>query len=191
MLALKDGSSIPYVTSGSYADIFIDQQAAKVYKIFISEPDGGLRQTPKSTLDAIRRENFTAQIDAYEIAGVDEFLAAHTPQFFGLADVAAVQDRVGNDVSHQYLLPCCYVVQRLDGCDEKLDPQSDEAPEHVKTFAQRCRAVGINYVRDASVFHRDTPDHFMVIDFATREIGDALVDAEIRLLARGLSAVAV
>jgi hypothetical protein len=170
MLTLKDGSCIPYVTSGSYAHIFIDQQNRKVYKIFIAEPDGDLRQTSKPELDAIRFDNFKSQIDAYEIARKNEFLAAHTPAYFGLAEVAAVQDGAGNDVSHEYRLRCCYVVQQLNGSDEKLDPQSDDAPEHVKMFVQQCRAVCINYVHDASVFHRANPDAFMVIDFATREI---------------------
>ncbi len=170
VLALKDGTQVSYVTSGAYADVFMDQQRAKAYKLFISEPEGGLCQTPKATLDAIRRDNFNTQIEAYRIAGSDAFLAAHTPQFLGFAEVASVHDATGQDVSHEYHIPCCYILQKLEGRDEKLDPRADDAPDHIKSFVKRCKALGITYVHDASVFDRSDPERFKVIDFATREI---------------------
>lgn len=170
VLTLTDGSQVPYVTSGAYADVFIDVQTAKVYKAFISEPAGGMRDTPKATLDAIRSENFKTQVDAYNIVASDEFLASHTPQFLGLAAVASVHDAAKRDVSVEYLLPCCYIVECLEGKDEKLNPRADDAPDHIKVFVQRCTGLGIGYLHDASVFNRSDAQRFRVIDFGTREI---------------------
>jgi hypothetical protein len=171
VLTLNDGHRIPYGTSGAYADIFIDENARRVYKLFNSEPEGGLpRSISTANLNAIRHENFQTQLDAYQIAGADPFLSAHIPQFFGTAQATAVHDSAGGNVSYEYLLDACYVVQRLQGRDEKADPRSDFAPAHIKAFAERCKTLGINYVHDSSAFSLEDPERFVVIDFATREI---------------------
>jgi hypothetical protein len=171
VLTLNDGHRVPHRTSGAYADIFIDENAARVYKLFIAEPEGRLpRSLSTANLNAIRRENFQTQLNAYRIAEADPFLSAHIPQFFGTAQATAVHDSAGADVSNEYLLDACYVVQRLEGRDEKANPRSDFAPAHIKAFAKRCKTLGINYVHDSSAFNLEDPERFVVIDFATREI---------------------
>jgi len=171
VLILHDGRRIPYVTSGAYADIFIDDHAGRVYKVFVSEPEGGMpRSLSAAALNAIRLENFESQVDAYRIAGTDPILSPHIPQFFGTVQAAAVHDAAGRTVSNEYLLAACYVVQRLEGRDEKADPRSDFAPAHIKAFAERSKALGITYVHDSSAFNLEDPQRFVVIDFATREI---------------------
>ena len=124
----------------------------------MSTPENTLSYTPKAKVDEIRRENYDTQVDAYTFAAKDEYLAKHVPQFLGVADVASVHDKTGKDVSNEYLLSCCYAVQRIEGKDEKLNPLADDTPAHVKGFVDRCWAVGIKYTKDASVFNGNDPD---------------------------------
>ena len=127
VLTLQDGRCIPYVTGGAFADVFIDDRAGRVYKVLVSEPERGLpRSLSAAALNAIRRDNFVSQVDAYRIAGTDPILLAHIPQFFGTVQAAAVHDAAGRIVSNEYLLDACYVVQRLEGRDEKADHRSED-----------------------------------------------------------------
>ncbi len=171
VLTLNDGRRIPYATSGSYADIFIDDHTWRVYKVFVSEPDGGPQGSLSAAgLNAIRRQSFENEVEAYRIAGTDSDLSPHIPPFFGTAQVAAVHDAAGRIVSNEYLLDACYAVQRLEGRDEKVNPWSDFAPAHIRAFVERCNDLGIHYVHDCSVFNLADPQQFLVIDFATKEI---------------------
>lgn len=171
VLTVKDAHRVPYMTSGAYADVFIDEQAGRVYKLFVSDSEDGVQRSRSTAqLNLIRRENFMAEVEAYRIAEADPILSTHTPRFWGVTQAASVHDLSGRLVSDQYLLDACYVVQRLEGQDEKIDPRSDFAPAHIKAFAQRCKDLGIGYVHDWSAFNVADPEQFMVIDFATKEI---------------------
>jgi hypothetical protein len=167
LLTLKDGSRVPYVTQGAYADVFIDRH---VYKVFKVEPENGLRETPRSVLDQKRRDTFETQVDAYKIAARDAVVAPHVPKLLGVGTAIAVHDAAGNDVSREYHLECSYEMELQQGQAQDLDHLSDNAPQHIKDFAERCMQIGIEYVRDASVFHRDYPETFVMIDFGTKEI---------------------
>jgi len=95
-------------------------------------------------------------------------LRPHFPLYFGTCIVERVISNTGDDISGQYHLDCCLILEQLDtGEEEKLYKQSSDfwSPE-LKAFIEVCRSHSFEII-DASIFHRNDPERFKLIDVET------------------------
>jgi hypothetical protein len=146
--------------SGVYSDVFeVDGMAYKVFKGWPSVP-------PRQTIDG-RRLVFRAQCDGYERAGACPPLSSHIPRFYGVRRVDDVLDRAGQSIRRQYILDCCYVMDRIVGKSRKWPSVNNpELYPHIAAMQSRCEGLHIA-VLDADVFRHADPERFVVIDFET------------------------
>lgn len=167
------------IQTGAYSDIFRSADGTKVFKLFIncSHPTNVSQWLTMPEHDKQRRDTFDTECDAYEIALKHPSILLHVPHFYGRVEISDVLDQEGNSVACHYLLDCCYAIEYLDGDDVKLGSYSDEdIPPHLRDFIMAMQAVGIAYVKDASVFMPDDAEGFKIIDFATREVEPPVYD---------------
>ena len=95
--------------------------------------------------------------------------SAHIPQFFGTAQATAVHDSAGADVSNEYLLDACYVVQRLEGVT-KSEPSVRLCACTHQGVCEALQDSGYQLRTRLVCIQPGGPERFVVIDFTTREI---------------------
>jgi hypothetical protein len=105
------------IDCGVYADIFRPSEGRLVYKLFIgfrhdTTASQGLTDPEKN--DHRRRKTFDSECRAYEIAAQAAFLRDHIPHSFRRCEIADVTE-YGGSVADDYLLPCCYCMEYIEG----------------------------------------------------------------------------
>ena len=136
---------------------FLDDRA---YKLFRSRPEVPPRQTREG-----RREIFNRQCEGYRVAASFAYVSAHIPQYFGNMVVEDVISTRGSSIKDDFLLDCCYVIERLVGQENKVtDDVVLEQWPHVFEERRRLESYRIRTM-DASVFNADDPTGFKLIDF--------------------------
>jgi hypothetical protein len=106
---------------GAYADIFRPSQGPLAFKLFISVGhETNVKQGLTGPQDHRRREmTFASECRAFEIAAQDPFLSEHVPHSFRRCDIAGVVEH-GESVAANYLPPCCYAMDYIEGSAAKL-----------------------------------------------------------------------
>jgi len=161
------------IQSGAYSEIFRSVDGKRAFKLFISgaHPSNLSQGLTNPVHDLQRRNTFTAECEAYEIAMADPRISCHVPHFYGRAEVNDILDERGNSIATDYLLDCSYSMEYLSGTDMKLGSYAGQNyPPHIAEFLKDMEASGIGYLLDASAFMPDDPESFRIIDFATRKI---------------------
>jgi len=148
---------------GGFAKVILSRQDGRAIKVFKR-----LNEYPPQR----SRSAFLAEVDAYKILKTHANLQKHTPIFHGVVEISKITDCTGLEVSHQFMLDCCYVLSLCQGEDTKLkSPLSVE--DYLLQFVAQLKAVGIAHTDDCSVFNRKNKDDFVLIDFATHDAADA------------------
>lgn len=153
------------IASGVYADIFRPSGETLVYKLFIgfrhhTTVSQGLTD-PED--DHRRRKTFDSECRAYEIAAQDAFLRDHIPHSFRRCEIAGVAE-FGESVAANYLLPCCYAMEYIEGAAAKL--RAVEQLGHIREAQSAFHRAGVAHTSDASVFFAEDLQKFKFIDFA-------------------------
>lgn len=166
---------------GAFAVILIDRCKMRAYKLFKSyaHPDlegTGEQEQNAEAVDRYRNKVFELELAAYKISCESTTIARYTPSFFGQVKIDRVLDR-GNDVSHQYLLGCCYEMEFVDGSNSKLNVilQNDMRLQQVEAqYAISLQQIlvmfnteGIRYTIDSTGIYGE--DRFVIVDFATED----------------------
>lgn len=153
------------IAFGVYADIFRPSEGVLVYKLFIGfRHDTTVSQgitDPED--DHRRRKTFDSECRAYEIAAQDAFLRDHIPHSFRRCEIADVID-YNESVAADYLLPCCYGMEYIEGEAAKL--RAVDRLAHIREAQSAFHRAGIAHTTDASVFFAEDPQKFKFIDFA-------------------------
>jgi hypothetical protein len=150
---------------GAFGTVLIDRANLRVYKLFKSNrhPD---YIGDDSFADERNKMVFKSEIEAYKIAGANPLLKRHTPEYFGEPQIDKILDQRENNISHLYLLDCCYCIGLCEGNEQKL---GQCVQQHLTHFAERLKQQGVRYVIDCSVFKPESEKCFKFIDFATHD----------------------
>jgi hypothetical protein len=106
---------------GAYADLFRPSGGALVYKLYIgvrhhTNVSQGLKDPEE---DQGRQKTFDSECRAYEIAEEDTFLPDRIPHSFRHCEIADVIED-DESIAINYLLPCCYAMEYIEGEAIKL-----------------------------------------------------------------------
>lgn len=112
---------------------------------------------------------FESELRAYQIAHSDTRVARHVPAFYGGATIEKLIDPERGDLSEHFHLEHCIVMERIHGEDRKLGPHGGDRHPHVCRIVDRLHRVDVLFTEDISVFFRDDPDKFKIIDFGMRD----------------------
>lgn len=157
-----------FLSEGAFADVFVGESNDRVLKIFASPTHVKKRHPPND--EKRRRDTFESECAAYEIAASQTELSRHVPTFYGRVPVTDVIGRDGKSVKDQYLLDCCYEMERVFGDPPvKIGACPDDFYPHIAAARTTFISAGIYHIGDSSVFFADDAERFIVIDFATRE----------------------
>ncbi len=174
---LQDFSIVP----GGFADILIDSNQSRAFKIFRSYDHPALEGTGKEDIGAeetnqYRRKVFESELEAYNLAQKSEVLLKHTPTFYGQVNFDNVFMGQQNVTNH-YLKGCCFEMEYVPGICVKLEnlKYNDQLIQHLeqslkfdlKTILSEFYKLDIAYVYDSSVIYNSQT--FVVIDFATKD----------------------
>jgi len=152
---------------GAFSVVFQHPNNGKVFKLFrvraenIQLGDLGIHEP------ALRQAAFDSEVAAYQIAMGAEGIRPLVPTFHGQGVVDQVLDSDGADISHQFLLECCYVIDLVKGpAPVKFTRAVAEQHAHLRAATAAFEASGINYWCDGAVFHASDPALTKIIDFA-------------------------
>ena len=155
-----------HTKGGFFSSVFMDYPNGVAHKLFKGHCHPSISREGRQVRDGVRRLVFQDEIKAYEIASRSPILRRYVPEFFGVVRVDGVSDASGNDLSHLYLLDCCYSMELIEGDAIDFDPSKPDVDEIVREFA----AEGIEILGDSSCFVDDGPPRMKIIDFRTRDI---------------------
>lgn len=151
---VRDQRKHDKIPGGFSAGIFVVDD--RVLKIFYS------KEIPPKHDHAGTRRLFQSQCDAFEESSEDPILKIHIPLFYGQVDVEDVLNNDGQSIKEQYLLDCCYGLERLFGPDVKIPEAAGQYP-HIADAVKRFTNRGIQ-THDACVFNPRDADSFKFID---------------------------
>jgi len=166
---------------GAFSVVMIDKNSKKAYKLFISYNHPNLNGTCKEEIgefktNEYRKKVFKTEIKAYYLVQKSSLLKAHTPKYFGVITADKVFDKDSN-VTYQYLTDCCYKIEFIDGCVNKLyglsvmknllEPMEKKLNFKLVDILKEFQQYKINYINDASVIYNDK--EFKIIDFGTED----------------------
>jgi hypothetical protein len=164
------------VACGAYGHIFQSPSKLLAYKLFLSgHHPASVSQSLTSPEHETRRRNiFLSECDAYKRAAKHPLLCTHIPKNFQIYVIEDVID-LDRSVADLYKLDCCYAMEFIEGTFTKLRPHAIvDQPDHIKNVLKAFTEAGIFYLEDASIFCRDDPENFRIIDFATRDFQSVL-----------------
>lgn len=154
---------------GAFADIFKSQTDSRVYKLFKRRDESGLYDPNEEDREYLRRAVCESEISAYKLLQQDSSLSVHAPNFFGQKRISNVINKIGQSILKSYLPDCCYCIEFVDGNAEKLFKMGEDLPIHLKQFIEKISSIGIHFTRDASIFFRNDPGRFCIIDFGIED----------------------
>ncbi len=118
-----------------------------MFKLFISgmHPSNILQGLTHPEHDRQRRDTFSAECDAYDIAMANPGIRRHVPDFFGRVEISDVLDENGISMAMNYLLDCCYSIEYVNGNEMKLGFYAEEScPPHVVELLRQMKTAGIS-----------------------------------------------
>jgi len=166
---------------GAFSVVMIDIDSKIAYKLFKSYNHPDLNGTCKEEIgedktNEYRKKVFKTEIKAYDLVQKSSLLKAYTPKYYGVITADKVFDK-DNDVTYQYLTNCCYKMEFIDGCENKLyglseminllEPVEKKLKFKLVDIIIEFQRYKINYINDASVIHNDK--EFKIIDFGTED----------------------
>lgn len=83
-------------------------------------------------------------------------------------------DTDGTDISGRFFLDHCYVLDLVQGPEDKILQQHGRLL-HVKRMVQEFHSCGIRYLEDASIFYAKNPKKMKVIDIAVTNLEGASI----------------
>ncbi len=167
------------IRNGAFADILIDTKSKRAFKLFKSYDHPHLNGTGKEDLgpektNKYRREVFKTELEAYLIAERNKIIKKHTPQFYKQHRFDKVFN-ANQDISHYYLLDCCFEMDYVEGECKKLTHirsnrellQDLESSLKFKltSLLSAFNEAGIKYTEDSSIIINS--HSFVIVDFAT------------------------
>lgn len=167
---------------GAFAEVFRHPQNGRVYKLFKQSDTGNLLNDNSEHEPGMRRLVFQAEREAYVIAMRSDAIRPFIPTYYGTCEVDQVIDDDGSDISDQFMLECCYIVDFVEGDDTKLTNNLVQQHEHLRQLTAAMVENGITYWNDGAVFHPADPARTKIIDFA---VNDAYGEAERALIQGG------
>lgn len=157
---------------GAFGRVELDFQTRRAIKLFLAIDTSQASYQDRPWENEIRKIVFAEEVQAYELANSCPDLLFHVPKFFGKRSFTSIKSESGEDVSHLYLLDCCYEMELIEGRFEKIHnwPNHGAPIQEVERITSLFQKAGINHTIDAdATTSTDLQRIEKVIDFAIRE----------------------
>lgn len=162
---------------GAFSDVFADSKTVKAYKLFISyhHPRADVYDYSETEFATYRSKVYQSEVLAYDIINSNNRLKVFVPKYFGIQRINRVIGTNGIDVSKNYLLDCCFVMELLIGESTKIgsiDASIFKVNQSVYLvdILEEMQSKGIGFVEDCSIIQ--TLDGVKIIDFATVDFSE-------------------
>lgn len=156
---------------GCFGRVELNHQTKRAIKLFHAKDTSEIFFETRPWENEIRKIVFADEVQAYELANSCQDLRSLVPRFFGKRCFSSIKSESGEDVSHLYLLDCCYEIELIDGQFIKLGKlASYGVPQlEIDRITALFNGAGIKYTDDADATTScDLQRIEKVIDFATR-----------------------
>lgn len=157
---------------GSFADVFFDKANGKAYKLFkgYHHPQSDKSNFTEEQYNSYRKNVFESEKTAYTLAINNRKIIKYVPLLQGTPKVIQVLDKNGKDISKNYLLDCCLVLEYIPGNSCKVGQIDREDFNkrygvNLNHIIRTMNLAGIGFTVDMNVICND--DLFKLIDFAT------------------------
>lgn len=157
---------------GAFGRVEFNHQTNRALKLFFAKDTSQFEFKDRQWENDIRKMVFNDEVCAYEIANSCPDLLPYVPNFFCKRSFSSITSESGQDVSHLYLLDCCYEIEFINGTFKKLSNLTlHGTPEQeVAQITALFKAAGINHTIDADATTSDDLQKIeKIIDFSMRD----------------------
>ncbi len=164
-------SMIECIGFGAFSVVFRHPNNGKVFKLFRKRDENNKLQDLGDHEPALRRAAFDSEVAAYRIAMSSAAICPLVPKFHGEVVVEKVLTKDGTDISCQFLLDCCYVIDFIEGAEhEKFTHTLAAQHIHLREAIHAFESNGIKHWNDGTVFHPTNQALTKIIDFALADV---------------------
>lgn len=166
--------------TGGFADVLFDKEGRKAYKIFrgYHHPNADISGVNENQYSEYTRKVFNSEKDAYNLIGAHK-LKKYFPVYYPEIVVEKVLTIDGSDISSQYLIDCCLVLELIEGDFRKWDKYENKILLEKHSFDlanvfNDLLGIGVKFTIDCSLAL--TSDGIKMIDVATTDFSDFSIE---------------
>jgi hypothetical protein len=156
---------------GAFSVVFRHPNSGTIFKLFRERDENNQLGDLGDHEPVLRRAAFDSEVAAYQIAMESDDIRPLVPTFHGSVVIDQVLGVDGMDISHQFLLECCYIIDFVEGAAPvKFTTAMANLHAHLQAAIVKFEANEIRYWYDGAVFHPAEPALTKIIDFALEDV---------------------